>query len=45
MPFPSLDKTLAAGVVTATGVPATHHDIPLAAEMLIIIDAIINGTL
>lgn len=44
LPFPSLGKAFAAGVVTAAGVPATHHNIAFAAEMLVIIDAIINGT-
>ena len=44
VPFSSLNEAFTAGIIAAAGMPATHHDIALAAEMLVIISAIINGT-
>ena len=40
-----LRETLAAGIITAAGVLSAHHNISLAAQMLIIVGTIVYRTL
>ena len=42
--IPSLGKTLAAGAVTVAGMTASHHDIALAAIILLIVTAVFHAT-
>ena len=42
--LPLLDKALAAGPVTAAGMLSAHHDVSLAAKMLVIVGTIFHRT-